>query len=74
MRWDLFRQKFPGRSLLSPQAFMPTTLVERIVDLAHYGQLSTLDDVQRELTWAYADTWGPRILELIEKCYPEAGK
>ncbi|SJL13552.1 uncharacterized protein ARMOST_16996 [Armillaria ostoyae] len=65
MRRDLFKEKIPGRSLLSPQALMPTTLLEHIVDLVHYGQLSTLDDVQRELTWAHADTWGPRILELI---------
>ncbi|KAK0421744.1 hypothetical protein EV421DRAFT_1870937, partial [Armillaria borealis] len=51
MRRGLFKEKIPGRSFLSPQALMPTTLLERIVDLAHYGQLSTLDDVQRELTW-----------------------
>ncbi len=50
MRRDLFKEKIPGWSLLSPQALMPTTLLERIVDLAHYGQLSTLDDVQTELT------------------------
>ncbi|KAK0209166.1 hypothetical protein DFS33DRAFT_1272213 [Desarmillaria ectypa] len=52
MRRDLVKEKVPGRSHLSPESLMPTTLLERIVDLAHYGQFSTLDDVQRELTYA----------------------
>lgn len=74
LRHDFFKEKFPGRSLLSPQALWPTTLLDRIVDLAHYGQLAMLEDINKQLEWAYAEVCGPWILKLIEEFCPVAGK
>ncbi|KAK0227589.1 P-loop containing nucleoside triphosphate hydrolase protein [Armillaria fumosa] len=74
MRWELWREKFPGGSMLSPQALMPTVLLDRVVDLAHYGQLETMVDIRKQLDWAYAEKCGPSILVLIEKSCPVSEK
>lgn len=74
MRQDFFKQKIPGRTFLSPQSLMPTTLLDRIVDLVHYGRLSTIDDVHKQLQWAYNDACSPKILDLIGQFCPVAEK
>ncbi len=66
-QWAFFRQKVPGHVLISPQALMPISLLDHIVNLAHYGRLATLDDIRKQLEWAYTKVCGPDILQLIEK-------
>ncbi len=53
---------------------MPTSLLDCIVDLAHYGRLATLDDIRKQLEWAYTEVCGPDILQLIEKSCPVSDK
>ncbi|PBL00003.1 hypothetical protein ARMGADRAFT_1074825 [Armillaria gallica] len=74
LRHIFFKDKIPGHSLLSPHALWPTPLLERIVDLVHYGRLATVEDINKQLEWAYAKECGPRILDLIEEFCPVAGK
>ncbi|KAK0495075.1 P-loop containing nucleoside triphosphate hydrolase protein [Armillaria luteobubalina] len=74
IRRELWREKFPGGSILSPQALMPTVLLDRVVDLAHYGRLETMVDIRKQLDWAYAEKCGPSILVLIEKMCPVSEK
>ena len=48
MRRDLANMQLGKRSFLAPQALMPTSLIDRIVGLAHERKLPTLEALRAE--------------------------
>ncbi|KAF9011587.1 P-loop containing nucleoside triphosphate hydrolase protein [Hymenopellis radicata] len=61
------REKLPEGSLLGPHAVMATSILERIVDLAHYSKLKSLPDFGVQVPWAYTDEYGPTIISIIQR-------
>ncbi|PBK79409.1 P-loop containing nucleoside triphosphate hydrolase protein [Armillaria gallica] len=59
LQHNFFKEKIPGHLLLLPHALWPTPLLEHIINLVHYGQLATVEDVNKQLEWAYAKECGP---------------
>ena len=60
------KQTFPEGSFLTPQAFMSTILLNRIVNLAHYQLIKTTAHLHDQIVWGYLDTYATRILALIQ--------
>lgn len=52
-----------------PSVVLPNTILDRIVDCAHYGVIKELDDLRREASWGQAKCYGAEVLGLIEQ-YP----
>lgn len=70
MRKELWQEKVGTGTMMSPQAIWPTPLMMCMVDLAHYGRLTSTEDLQKQTPWFYNDTIGPRILAKINKIIP----
>ena len=56
--------------MLTAKAFMSDTILDRIVDLAHYQLIKTAAALHKQITWGYLDTCASRILELINQHCP----
>ena len=69
-RHVMAKETFPEGSFLTPQAFMSTILLERIVNLAHYQLIKTTDHLHEQIVWGYLDTYATRILGLIQLYCP----
>jgi hypothetical protein len=56
--------------MLTAKAFMSDTILDRIVDLAHYQLIKTVASLHEQITWGYLDTCAGRILELVTQHCP----
>jgi hypothetical protein len=65
-RREMAKETFPEGSFLTPQAFMSTILLDRIVNLAHYQLIKTTTHLHDQIIWGYLDTYATRILGLIQ--------
>jgi hypothetical protein len=65
-RHEMAKETFPDGSFLTPQAFMSTILLDRIVNLAHYQLIRTTTHLHDQIVWGYLDTYAARILGLIQ--------
>ena len=72
MRRKLANTRLGKCSFLAPQALMPTSLIDRIVGLAHERKLPTLEALRTQLTWAFLDSHGPEIISLVQQFCPQA--
>ncbi|KAJ3729827.1 P-loop containing nucleoside triphosphate hydrolase protein [Lentinula raphanica] len=66
-RW--FMEKYGKYALITPTAFWPDSILDRIVAWAHENKLLHMDDFHKRMSWAYTDELGPRILQLIKENY-----
>lgn len=55
---------------LGPTLIMPTDVLTRIVDCAHYFKISSKADLARETKWDEVENWGTEVVELILKILP----
>lgn len=55
-----------GDDMFGPQFIMTDESLERLVDLAHYGQIDDLTALQNQVNWHYCDRWGSRVLDVIK--------
>lgn len=76
---DEFREdmtiKMEGRAVLQDygaSVFMTDQVLERIVDCAHYGKITTIEQLARETRWAHASEHGTAVLALIAAHVPLA--
>jgi hypothetical protein len=60
------KETFSEGSFLTPQAFMSTILLDRIVNLAHYQLIKTTTHLHDQIVWGYLDTYATCILGLIQ--------
>ena len=56
--------------MLTAKAFMSDTILDQIVDLAHYQLIKTVAALHKQITWGYLDTCASRILELVTQHCP----
>lgn len=63
---EMARETFPEGSFITPQAFMSTVLLNRIVNLAHYQLIKTAAHLHDQIVWGYLDMYSTRILGLIQ--------
>ncbi|KAF9030737.1 P-loop containing nucleoside triphosphate hydrolase protein [Hymenopellis radicata] len=69
---DLVRRRLwakevgPGK-MITPQSLWPTKLLSRMVDLAHYGKLQSLEDLRKQTPWFFIDDVGSEILAKIKE-------
>lgn len=66
----LASETFPQGGFLGPQAIMSTALLNRIVSLAHYRKITSLETLREQVSWAFLDSHGPKILGLIQQSCP----
>lgn len=62
-----------GRAVLQdlgPSVIMHDDTVQRIVDAAHNGKISNVDQLIRETRWALAHTLGEEVLSILQRFYP----
>jgi len=64
---ELAADIFGPHTFLTPQCIMSTKLLDRIVDLAHNTNITTL---REQVTWGYLDTHGTVILQLVKQFCP----
>ena len=69
-RHELASEILPDQSFITPQSLMSTTLLDRIVDLAHDQALKSAGDLNEQITWAFLDTHGTKIIDLIHQFCP----
>lgn len=55
---------------LGPTLIMPTDVLTRIVDCAHYFKISLKVDLARETKWDEVENWGTEVIDLILKILP----
>ena len=61
----------PKGGFVAPQAVMSTKLLDHIVGLAHKQKLRSLEALRQQiLGWAFLDSHGLRIFELIQQFCP----
>ncbi len=63
----------PGK-MITPQSIWPTKLLTRMVNLAHYGKLQTMEDLRKQTPWFFIDDIGVEILAKIQEFCPPAKK
>src|SRR6266702_5953121 len=52
------------------QLIMTNDVLERLVGLAHFKQVSNLASIHTQVSWQYSDLWGTHILDIIKKHFP----
>lgn len=57
-------------SFIAPQALLSKKLLDRIVDLAHNRKVSTLDSLRDQISWAFLESHGQKVVDLIRKFCP----
>jgi len=70
MRRDLATECLPKHSFVAPQALMSTTLLDRIVALAHDRKLPMIDTLRDQISWAFMDSHGPYVMVLVNTHIP----
>ncbi|OBZ77631.1 ATP-dependent DNA helicase RecQ [Grifola frondosa] len=63
-------EELDGDDFFGPQYLLSDRLLTRIVDLAHFSKLSTVQILQEQTDWCHASKYGPRILELVRLHIP----
>ena len=66
------RELFGDIDLFTPNVFLHTYTLLRIVDLAHACQLCSTDDLKKQTSWCFADEYGDELITLVLKHYPTA--
>ena len=56
--------------MFGSQLIMTDDILERILDLAHFGQIDNLATLQNQVTWRYWDRWGPPVLDIVKTHFP----
>ena len=49
---------------------LPTELLERLVDCAHYGKITNLDQLHKEVNWVVDDVFGLEVIGIITSMCP----
>ncbi|KAG2093560.1 hypothetical protein BD769DRAFT_1370648 [Suillus cothurnatus] len=50
-----------------PSLVMPNSVLERIVDCAHYKKIVTIDDLRKETQWSGVDQFGSDVITVIHR-------
>ena len=53
-----------------PSMILPNTMLDRIVDCAHWNKIKSVDDLRRETDWFHAGVYGPEVLDIIIRIRP----
>ena len=54
---------------------LPNELLERLVDCSHYGKITNMEQLGKEVDWILADEYGPEVVRLImDVCPPQPRK
>ena len=59
-----------GDDMFGSQLIMTDEILERILDLAHFGQIDTLVTLQTQVSWRYCNRWGLQILDIVKTHFP----
>jgi hypothetical protein len=59
-----------GDDMFGAQFIMTDEILERIVDMAHFGKLTDLVTFQSQVNWRYCDRWGTQILGIVTVHFP----
>ncbi|EEB88913.1 hypothetical protein MPER_13058 [Moniliophthora perniciosa FA553] len=72
LREDLWAEKLKGNGngLLPPEALWSQKLLMRIVDLAHYNKITTMEQLRKQVTWHYTEALGPLRLSRAANSVP----
>ncbi|KAG1839904.1 hypothetical protein DFJ58DRAFT_667460 [Suillus subalutaceus] len=52
---------------LGPSLVMPNSMLDRIIDCAHYYKLNSVHDVKKETGWMDADKFSAEIVALVQR-------
>ena len=59
-----------GDDMYGSQLILTDDILERLVELAHFNQLTDLASIRAQVNWRYSDLWGAQILRLVKKHVP----
>jgi hypothetical protein len=59
-----------GDDMFGSQLIMTDDILDRILDLAHFGQIDDLVTLQSQVSWHYCDRWGLQILDIVKTHFP----
>ena len=59
-----------GDDMFGSQLIMTDDILDRILDLAHFGQIYDLETLQNQVSWRYCNRWGPQVLDIIKTHFP----
>ena len=59
-----------GDDMYGSQLILTDDILERLVELAHFNQLTDLASIRAQVNWRYSDLWGTQILRLVKKHVP----
>lgn len=57
-------------SFVAPQALLSKMLLDHIIDLAYNRKVSTLNSLHNQISWAFLDSHGQKIIDLICRFCP----
>jgi hypothetical protein len=66
------RQCFGDIDFFTPNVFLHTYVMLRVINLAHAHKLHTTDDLKNQTSWCFADEYGDELISLVLKHYPIA--
>jgi hypothetical protein len=70
MRTQLAAETLPRGCMLAPQALISTALLDHIVNLARNRKVLTLESLREQITWAFLDLHGAKIINLVRQFCP----
>lgn len=57
-------------SFLAPQILLSTKLLDCIIDLAHHHKILNFNSLRDQISWAFLDSHGSKIVDLVHKFFP----
>jgi hypothetical protein len=70
LRMNLAKETLSQGSFLAPQILLLTKLLDRIVDLAHHHKILNFNSLHDQISWAFLDSHGSKIVDLVHKFFP----
>jgi hypothetical protein len=70
LRTKLADETLSQGSFLAPQILLSTKLLDRIVDLAHHHKVLNVNSLRDQISWAFLDSHGSKIVDLVHKFFP----
>jgi hypothetical protein len=56
--------------MFGSQIIMTDDILERILDLAHFGKFVDLVMFQGQVSWRYCDRWGAQVFNIVKLHFP----
>ena len=70
LRIKLADKTLSQRSFLAPQILLSMKLLDRIVDLAHHHKILNFNSLCDQISQAFLDSHGSKIVDLVHKFFP----